>query len=120
MAIKFDKHVLIVRDPRDELIFRHLYMVKPLRDQNRLTGAALAEWLELIKQKESDQSGVSLSFLIAELDRIFSVNFSESFRNYLDSFTKFFSTKPDELFAIRYEDLVDGNVAHLEEYRGFH
>ena len=52
LPVVYKKKILIVRDPRDELISRLLYIVKPLKDQGKLTADTLNEWLCVLKKKE--------------------------------------------------------------------
>ncbi|XOV89485.1 MAG: sulfotransferase domain-containing protein [Pseudomonadota bacterium] len=119
LPLKFHKKVLIVRDPRDELISRLLYIVKPLKDQGRLTPEKLQAWLAVLRQKENDPASISVVEMIERLDGIFGSNFLSGFQKALDVFTGFYHHKPPDIFAIRYEDVVDQKVEKLEEYLGF-
>jgi len=115
----YNKKILIVRDPRDELVSRLLYIVKPLKDQGKLTGESLTEWLGVLNRKEESPGEVSLDYMITSLDRIFGTSFLDAFTRHLTSFSAFFRAKPRSLFAIRYEDVVDGKLDRLEEYLDF-
>lgn len=119
LPVKFDKKVVIVRDPRDELVSRLLYLVKPLRDQGKLTTENLSQWLDVLRAIETGESKMSFLNLVQEADRLFKTDLIGSFVTYLDEFSAFYKQKPNSLFAIRYEDLVDHNISHLEDYLGF-
>ncbi len=119
LPLKFHKKVLIVRDPRDELISRLLYIVKPLKDQGKLTPEKLQAWLAVLRQKENDPASISVVEMIERLDEIFGSHFLQGFQNALDVFTGFYHHKPPDIYAIRYEDVVDQKVEKLEEYLGF-
>lgn len=119
MPIRFNKKLLIVRDPRDELLSRLLYIVKPLKDQDRLTAESLERWLRVLKAKEADPESLSVTSLITQLDEIFGTRFLKSFQRHLNDFSTFFAGLPKGIHVVRYEDLIDGQVGKLQHYLGF-
>jgi hypothetical protein len=119
LPVRFDKKIIIVRDPRDEIVSRLLYFVKPLKDQGRLTEESLSKWISALQHLESGSESMSFIELIKTADTIFETDFLASFFRYLGEFSAYYSSKPNSVFAIRYEDLVDRKVKHLETYLGF-
>jgi hypothetical protein len=119
LPIKFSKKVIIVRDPRDELVSRLLYLVKPLRDQGKLNEENLPAWLQTLRDLETGDNTVSFLDLIKKADELFKTDFLASFLIYLDKFSSYYDSKPNSVFAIRYEDLIDHRIDHLETYLGF-
>jgi hypothetical protein len=119
LPIRFRRKVLITRDPRDELISRLLYIVRPLKDMKRLTDAKLNEWLDLIRVKEKKPADLPFFEMVNALNRIFDLDFLEPFSRHLEDFSQFYHDKPDDVFEVKYEDFVVGNYQALEEYLGF-
>lgn len=119
LPVKFDKKVIIVRDPRDELVSRLLYLVKPLKDQGKLTDAALDEWLVTLRTIEGGEKKINFQELLDRTGELFNTDLLPSFVNYMKEFSDYFQSKPNSVFAVRYEDLIDKRVEHLEKYLGF-
>jgi len=119
LPFSFDKKILLLRDPRDELISRLLYIIKPLKDHGSLSAPKLDKWLEVIRRKEESPSSLSIMEMIRNLDSIFGTQFMLTFLKHLDDYTAFFQNKAKHVYAYRYEDLVDRKVSGLEEYLGF-
>ncbi len=106
----FPKKVLIVRDPRDRMISGLLYSSFKLHQTNR---DRFFQFVELLKQKERSPRSLSvqslLSFRSATSD--FKIKLSQQ------GFLNFYRNHP-EYFIFKYEDLIDGKFANLENYLG--
>lgn len=113
--MKFDKQVAIVRDPRDELISRLLFLTSPLLvKRKRLSEGALNRWIKLLKQKESDPRSIGYLQLLNQFNKIFNTRHKYMVDR---KYYKFLNMR--KLFTIRYEDFIDRKWKQLEEYLGF-
>lgn len=117
----FEKQILIVRDPRDRFISRLLYGIYDsdiVRDELKVK--ALVATLE---QKETNPRSLALKALLQlftghngqgfSFDEWTSSHVCHSIRRPLE----FHRARP-HLFVFKYEDLIDGHFAELEEYLG--
>jgi hypothetical protein len=112
----FDKNILIARDPRDQ--FLSVLMYKPygiiLRNSfnsEEKTQNFLNNFLELLRSKQKDPHSVS----IKEIENLY-----ESFKpgiNYGTPLIDYYLRNSD-LFILKYEDFVDGNLEELNKYLG--
>lgn len=119
LPVRFDKKVIIVRDPRDELVSRLLYLVKPLKDQGKLTDSSLEEWLVTLRTIEEGGKRIPFQELLNRTSELFNTDLLASFVSYMNEFSSYYVSKPNSVFAVRYEDLIDKRVEHLEKYLGF-
>jgi len=115
---RFDRRIFIVRDPRDVLISRLLYMV---RDQEFIHDASrLQRLLAALSDKEADPDAlnvVDLARLIGELENL-PAYLEESIAH---------AVRPMQIWPqlrqhfelLRYEDFVSGNTGALAKYLGF-
>lgn len=117
----FERQILVVRDPRDRLISRLLYVVYHsafYRQDERV-----CEFLRLLRRKEADPRSVPVRALLETFAELNGEQFSfegwaadyaqHSVRAPLD----FHDGHPD-LFVCKYEDMIDGRLAGLEDYLG--
>lgn len=120
LPLKFNKKILLIRDPRDELISRLCYMVRPLHMQGRMTPEKLQQWLHCIHKKEQSPSQVSFLSLVNDMDSIFQTSkFVEGFLEFCNQYTHFIKLSSKDVFSLKYEDFIDGNFDKLEQYLGF-
>ncbi len=117
----FDKQILLVRDPRDRLISRTLYVAYHSTFCHR--DAALAAFLELLKEKEADPRAVSLREVLKTFARLNGDEFSfddwaaDYARHSVRAPLDFHDCRPG-LFVCKYEEMVGGRLRALEAYLG--
>lgn len=115
----FEKQILIVRDPRDRIISRLLYGIYDSNffdDDRKVT-----TFLEMLRQKESDSSSVSVKDLLVAFATLNSESFS--FDDWASSYRQNSIDKPlhfhEEhagIFLYKYEDMIDQRLDHLAQY----
>lgn len=120
LPLKFDKKVAIVRDPRDELLSRMMYIIYPWLEKNKYRGneKKVADWLSFVAGVESNPVDYSFLDLVSRFDQIFGVKILQN-RHRLTAYFNFCKFLGDRAFLIRYEDFISGNVSDLEAYLGF-
>ncbi len=117
----FDKQILLVRDPRDRLVSRALYVAYHSTFYHR--DAALAAFLGLLGKKEADPRAVSLIELLKTFARLNGDEFSfddwaaDYARHSVRAPLDFHGCRP-ELFVCKYEEMVAGRLGALEAYLG--
>ncbi|WP_370306887.1 hypothetical protein [Sinimarinibacterium flocculans] len=121
LAMRFDRRVFIVRDPRDEAISRLLYLAYPWmakhgagRDQRE----TLREWIGLLQRKERDPQSVGGLELFAWARERLGTDVLASTAQSAARYAAFLARAPASSFLIRYEDFVEGRIAALNEYLG--
>jgi hypothetical protein len=117
----FDKQILLVRDPRDRIVSRLLYVV--YHSNFYRSDEPLRVFLNLLRRKEADPRSVTLRELLKTFAALNGDEFSfdawaagharHSVRAPLD----FHDCRPD-LFVCKYEDVVGRRLGGLEEYLG--
>ena len=117
--LKFGKIVCIVRDPRDEMISRLLYVIYPYVTNNGLDNERINKWLNIIKRKEQYPQKVSFFDVINKYAEIFGGDFLHNFKVGGREYPAFLSNNSKKTGLIKYEDFIDGNCRHLEDYLGF-
>jgi hypothetical protein len=120
--LKFDKVICIVRDLRDEIISRLMYLIYSYQQEYDLKAQQVAAWVEILKKKEQSPSSIAFIKLFAEFEQIFKVSFNEQLsysimqsRMYYD----FIKGPARNSYLIKYEDFVTGKLQLLEKYLGF-
>ncbi|HEX8282720.1 MAG TPA: sulfotransferase domain-containing protein [Pyrinomonadaceae bacterium] len=117
----FDKQILLVRDPRDRAVSRLLYGVYNSTFCKR--DAPLADFLDLLKRKEADPRSVSVRELLQTFARLNGDEFSfdgwaaEQARHSVRAPLDFHDCHAG-LFVCKYEEMVEGRLAALEDYLG--
>jgi hypothetical protein len=116
---KFNKKILLLRDPRDRLISTLLYSAQgPVFRSNTEN---IDFFLGLLEKKERDPGSVSLLELIAA--RLRSRNHSlQTWKNSLSGNLEYFlefRRKQNDFFYYKYEDFVQGKTEALEGFLGF-
>lgn len=110
----FDKRVLLVRDPRDQLISRLLYGIYDVEPQ--LHPAIVAQWREMVRYKQANPGAIAVVSMCDFLDRLGANLLPPAWKAW-DAFDRFHDTHSD-CFLCRYEDYVDGKVSELAAYLG--
>lgn len=121
-GIRWTKVVLILRDPRDEMIsglhywlYQHL-MRHPQEDPDRID-----RWISLMQDKERRPSEVSTLSLIQAYDQLFRRHGKPrlAFPFTAGEYRRFLASWPEDHHLLRYEDFVAGRWQGLENYLGF-
>jgi hypothetical protein len=112
----FDKKILIVRDPRDNLVSLLLYAIydqKFITDDNKVNF-----FIDKLEKKQINPASISLIDLFKVLSDL-------SDKDLLELFTQryqaglLFDTHYQNYFVYKYEDFVTCRFSSLEEYLGF-
>lgn len=117
----FDKQILLVRDPRDRVVSRTLYVAYHSTFYHR--DAALAAFLGLLRKKEADPHAVPLMELLRTFARLNGDGFSfddwaaDYARHSVRAPLDFHDCRPG-LFVCKYEEMVEGRLGALEAYLG--
>lgn len=114
---RFDRQVLIVRDPRDRLVSVLLYQCYHASFAHR--DSAAAHFLDWLRRKEADPRGVSILKLLSIFEGL--EGSGQGLHGWLESYgnraiegsLRFHAERP-HLPAFFYEDLVDGRFTALE------
>ena len=118
---RFDRIVLIVRDPRDALISRLLYRAYGLPAFRR--NWAVRAYVRGIEKKIAQPSAVSVREILALLQNM-SKDHSRALRTLTSleplhaTCINLYKAHADRMLLCRYEDFVAGNTAELEAYLG--
>jgi len=119
---RFDRQVLIVRDPRDrlvsELLYRSYHASFARRDE------AALRFVETLRRKEEDPSGVPLLRVVEAFESLEEAGGSvaawlEAYRTEAVARALRFHDERPRLMLFRYEDLVDERFGAMEDYLGF-
>ena len=117
---RIEKAILIVRDPRDNLVSRLLYRANLFQKQN--DSQSFNKFLKLIKLKVEKPDAISVKYLFEETATLLGRNASfgigfglkKSCLNTVD-----FAKTSAELFIVKYENYIDGHINDLVDYLGF-
>jgi len=110
----FDRKIMIVRDPRDNLISRLLY--HPCGTAMfREDAIKVATFANALRLKEADPRGVSVSALI-ELIHVLTGRYRLDRSAALYDLALDFHRADDDFVVCKYEDFVAGRYAVLEDY----
>ncbi|MDX1605005.1 MAG: hypothetical protein R3202_02365 [Candidatus Competibacterales bacterium] len=117
--LKFDRKVVIVRDPRDEMISRLMYLIYAHFLHQGFDPELLESWLATLKAKEDDPQAHSFLSLKAELDRLIGRPNRPWHDALVFQYAEFIHNISDHAFVVRYEDFIDGRHDELSAYLGF-
>jgi hypothetical protein len=112
----FDKQVMIVRDPRDQLISKLLYGVRDSDLWSR--DGELEEFLQALAAKEADPRAVPLQRIVTRRVGGDLADWTARHRRSTILQPLRFHQEHDRLFVYRYESMVDRRFRDLEEYLG--
>lgn len=117
MPLAFDRHIFIVRDPRDELISRMFYVPYGYIKEGRINREQLQPWLELVERKEKSPDSVSVLSLLNALSTCLDVPMSLMMEDTFKYF-EFLRKNARMGFLLRYEDFMGNQITDLENYLG--
>jgi len=111
----FNKKILLIRDPRDQVISQMLYrpfniIVKKMVTPDVKLKALLEQVLSLLYQKEKDPASVS----VREIRNLLKLESADMPQNKLIEYYQ----NHQDIFIFKYEDYVDGNLNELNKYLG--
>jgi len=116
---RFDKKILITRDPRDWAVSSILFTLQQLpelyNDPERLSRI-----LELLRQKEQDPASISVTRIAQFIWNYLGTDLN-GLKNYVTTLHKWFIEFESELkehYRLRYEDFVKDDMQGLEDYLG--
>ncbi|HEU4986854.1 MAG TPA: hypothetical protein VFT89_07295 [Rhizobiaceae bacterium] len=118
---RFDKRVLIIRDPRDALISRLMWQIAT-RIESATNIMAVDELNDALVAKEVAPDCVSVYDLYRLAGQMMRGDIGEAtypFEGRRLAYLPYEFSRSDDLFLLRYEDFVDHNVADLQAYLGF-
>lgn len=116
---QFDRHVLLVRDPRDTIVSQLLYYPLQPYGMRRASPERVSEFLLLLDEKAHDSASHSLKdlfdFAVRNLDR----DPKWSWEKYMSRNDAAIEHSARHGFhLLTYEDFVDGRLGDLSEYLG--
>lgn len=114
--LKFDKKIVIIRDPRDELISRLFFIARPLAAQGA-DREKMERWIDFLRHKESNPQAVSVHEMMAELNRIFGTRMEPKPRDNM-AYLKWVQSMGERVFVLKYEDFMLGKIDGLSHYIG--
>lgn len=112
---RFERKVLIVRDPRDNLISRLLYALYNFdvcAEPDRVS-----PFVRLLKTKEGNPASVTVLELFDELRRITGVDLLARYLAHQSNAIAYHDAR-SELYVFRYEQLIGGDTSALGSYLG--
>ncbi|QBB72429.1 hypothetical protein ELE36_19795 [Pseudolysobacter antarcticus] len=111
----FEKKILLVRDPRDNLVSRMLYCIF---DQSFATDQdKVAEFLQCLERKRQSPSTVALLELLTLLGQLSGEDLLERFLKRHHLGLQFAAQRP-AYFVYRYEDFLAGKTTAIEAHLG--
>ena len=113
---RFDKRILIVRDPRDRLISHLLYDAYNKADV--LNEEQRAKWLHLLQRKTQNPNGITLMHLINAWWRMSRSDLMSHHVRATDRSNSFRLRFGEQFHVLKYEDYVDGNFSEVSDYLG--
>ena len=115
---KFDKRIVIYRDPRDNVVSRVCFMLKKLispREEKKIE-----QVLQLFREKEQSPDSISIVSMIRQMAVITDrPNLLESVRSNSLLPAKMKRENENVYFMMPYDDLVSGQFEPLNQYLGF-
>lgn len=113
---RFDKVILIVRDPRDALVSRVLYRAYGLSAFN--DDAKLKRFLDLIDQKIADPKSVNVMRLIACLRELSQHQLINSVKDVNERLLAIHKAHGSRALLLKYEDFVRNDYTAIDAYLG--
>ena len=118
---RFDRQILIVRDPRDRIVSGLLY--RSFNARFVRGEAAALEWLRLLRRKESEPGSISMLELVEAFDAMERAAGVQS--HWVDRYQENGVTRPlrfhnerPHLHVFRYEQLIEERFEDLEAFLG--
>lgn len=119
LPTQFDKSIMILRDPRDELISRMFYIVYGYVKQGKISRDELTPWQNIVVKKEMAPLTVSIQDMISVLNETLGIHINLELKNTFNYF-RFINAHNEKLnyLILRYEDFINTNLQPLEDYLG--
>ncbi|MGQ7792089.1 hypothetical protein ACUN0C_06755 [Faunimonas sp. B44] len=116
-AVKFDRRIFVVRDPRDELISRLHFFILSHIDNAGYDPGVCDRWLDLLRRKEEAPGSVSVLDLVRAREAIFGKGaIAHVGKN--RALGRFIAGTAHSNYVLRYEDFIAGDRAELGAYLG--
>lgn len=112
----FQKKILLVRDPRDNLVSRLLYSVYDLRFSPQ--DILFKNFLKKLSEKQKSPSSVSLIELLSLLNDLSGTDIIKKIIN-RQKMALDFDARHSDCFVYKYEDFVRSHIKALEEFLNF-
>ena len=121
-VLKFDKVICIVRDLRDEIISRLMYLIYSYKENYDLNPEQTAAWIKILEEKEKSPKSIAFIELFQEFEEIFQVSFKGELNHSIIQskiYYDFIQGPAQNSYLIKYEDFVADKLQPLEDYLGF-
>lgn len=120
LPFKFDRIVMIIRDPRDEMLSRVMYFVYPWLSANGYRGneTKVENWLSFIEQVERTPANYSFKKIVSFMNQNFSVSLFGEVKA-MNKYRVFCEEMKSKVQLVRYEDFVVGDYSVIESYLEF-
>lgn len=118
LPMKFDKKICIVRDPRDEIISRMMYIAFPWVEKNGFDEKKISAWCCRLKEKEDNPHKITMQCLSENVKKLFGADLLCELKQSTSNYSHFIAGLPKDAFVLRYEDFVVGDKSALENYIG--
>ena len=115
--LQFDRRVFLLRDPRDELISRMHFLIKPLIDSQAIDSKVVSRWLEVFRRKEAAPAEMPVFRMMHELESLLGGLQLGDLGTGRGYYQFVFRTKADR-HLLKYEDFIAGTTTELEHYIG--
>lgn len=117
-ALKFDRRVFTMRDPRDELLSRLHFLIKPRLDSGSLADDQLRQWVDVFRRKEAEPGKLSVRQMVEACERILGSDSLDDVaitRRWHQFVVK---EMTEGRFVLAYEQFVAGEIGPLCTYLG--
>ena len=112
---RFDRRIVIYRDPRDNIVSRLLFM--PPRLLFDIDRSKCDDYIGLIRRKQADPSGLSVLAILRALEGMSKRD--DLIRNFRDNAimpAQIRRAHGDRFWMFAYDDLIEGRFERLSEY----
>ncbi|SFP66938.1 hypothetical protein SAMN05216419_101220 [Nitrosomonas cryotolerans] len=117
LPMTFDKKIVIIRDFRDELLSRLLYVSFAWAQSKNFETGIAQEWIALLKRKEEDPQNISFGELASFLRS--RIGYDAWLLRDLAGYVHFLHQLPKDVFVLRYENFISGDNKDLAGYLGY-
>ncbi|MGL6211608.1 MAG: hypothetical protein ACRC14_17440 [Paracoccaceae bacterium] len=114
---RFDRRIVIYRDPRDNIVSRLLFM--PPRLLSNVDRSKCDDYLELIRQKQADPRSISVLAILQAVSQMAGRDdVPDNFRSNAVLPANIQREHGDQFWMFPYDDLVEGRFDRLSAYLG--
>lgn len=122
--IKFSRKIIIVRDPRDEMISRLMYRVYGYVKRNyikeeKFDFSILEKWKKILIEKEENPSKYSFLRIFEKSNEIFENKQRKWSDHLLLMYSEFIKNAPRDCYILKYEDFIQNKIIDLVNYLDF-